>query len=65
LDFVLVRSNNVSNLEEDVDFFAEKDVNLVFVVLADVDATLFALLDILGLRVLVLDGLGVRFRFVF
>ena len=65
MDFVLVRSNNVSNLEEDVDFFAEKDVNLVFVVLADVDATLFALLDILGLRVLVLDGLGVRFRFVF
>ena len=65
MDFVLVRSNNVSNLEEDVDFFAEKDVNLVFVVLADVDATLFALLDILGLRVLILNGLGVRFKFVF
>ena len=65
MDFVLVRSNNVSNLEEDVDFFAEKDVNLVLVVLADVDATLFALLDILGLRVLILDGLGVRFKFVF
>jgi hypothetical protein len=62
---VLVRSNDVSDLEEDVDFFAEKDMNLLFGVLADVDAALLALLGILRLNVSFFVGLGVIGRLVF
>jgi len=51
---VLVRSNHISNFKEDVNFFAEKDINILFGVFADFNPALFAFLDIITLLVFLL-----------